>query len=86
MSSACLLSVENFSQRISLIREVRSVGTKENSQRGLNDNNVATKHRPAWEKDMAPPPAFLPGESQGRGSLVGCHLCGRTESDTTEVT
>ena len=29
---------------------------------------------------------FLPGESQGRGSLVGCHLWGRTESDTTEAT
>ena len=27
---------------------------------------------------------FLPGESQGWGSLVGCHLWGRTESDTTE--
>ena len=26
----------------------------------------------------------LPGESQGRGSLVGCCLWGRTESDTTE--
>ena len=26
------------------------------------------------------------GESQGRESLVGCHLWGRTESDTTEVT
>ena len=26
------------------------------------------------------------GESQAQGSLVGCHLCGRTESDTTEVT
>ena len=31
-------------------------------------------------------PVFLPGEFQGRGSLVGCHLWGRTESDTTEVT
>ena len=29
---------------------------------------------------------FLPGESQGRGSLVGFHLWGRTESDTTEAT
>ena len=29
---------------------------------------------------------FLPGESQGWGKLVGCHLWGRTESDTTEVT
>ena len=31
-------------------------------------------------------PVFLPGESQGWGSLVGCCLWGRTESDTTEVT
>ena len=29
---------------------------------------------------------FLPGESQGWGSLVGCRLRGRTESDTTEAT
>ena len=28
----------------------------------------------------------LPGESQGRGSLVGCHLWGHTELDMTEVT
>ena len=28
---------------------------------------------------------FLPGESQGQGSRVGCRLWGRTESDTTEV-
>ena len=33
-----------------------------------------------------PTPVFLPGESQGWGSLVGCHLWGRTESDMTEVT
>ena len=26
---------------------------------------------------------FLPGEPQGQGSLVGCRLWGRTESDTT---
>ena len=29
---------------------------------------------------------FLPGESRGRGSLVGCRLWGHKESDTTEVT
>ena len=29
---------------------------------------------------------FLPGESQGPGSLVGCHLWGHTESDMTEAT
>ena len=31
-----------------------------------------------------PTPVFLPGESQGPGSLVGCRLWGHTESDTTE--
>jgi len=35
---------------------------------------------------MATPPVFLPGESQGWGSLVGCRLWGRTESEVTEVT
>ena len=33
---------------------------------------------------MATHTSVLPGESQGRESLVGCHLWGRTESDTTE--
>ena len=33
-----------------------------------------------------PTSVFLPGESQGRGSPVGCRLWGRTESDTAEVT
>ena len=38
-----------------------------------------------WRRKWQPTPAFLPGESQGQGSLVGCRLWGRTESDTTEV-
>ena len=33
-----------------------------------------------------PTPVFLPRESQGQRSLVGCRLWGRTESDTTEAT
>ena len=44
MSSACLLPAENFSQKISLIREVRNAETKENSQRRLNNNNAVIKH------------------------------------------
>ena len=36
--------------------------------------------------DRLPTPVFLPGESEGWGSLVGCCLWGRTESDMTEVT
>ena len=35
---------------------------------------------------VIPTPVFLPGESQGWGSLMGCHLWDRTESDTTKVT
>ena len=33
-----------------------------------------------------PTPVFLSGESQGWGSLVGCRLWGRTESEMTEAT
>ena len=39
-----------------------------------------------WRRKWQPTPVSLPGESQGRGSLVGCRLWGCTESDTTEVT
>ena len=39
-----------------------------------------------WRRKWQPTPVLLPGESQGRGSLVGCCLWGRTESDTTEAT
>ena len=39
-----------------------------------------------WRRKWQPTLVFLPGESQGRGSLVGCRLWGRTESDTTEAT
>ena len=39
-----------------------------------------------WTRKWQPTPVFLPVESQGWGSLVGCSLWGRTESDTTEVT
>ena len=39
-----------------------------------------------WRRKWQPPPVFLPGESQGRRSLVGCSLWGHTGSDTTEAT
>ena len=39
-----------------------------------------------WRRKCQPTPVFLPGEPQGRGSLVGCRLWGHTELDTTEVT
>ena len=38
-----------------------------------------------WRRKWHPTPVFLPGESQGCGTLVGCHLWYHTESDTTEA-
>ena len=49
-------------------------------------NFTFTFHFHSLEKEMATTPVFLPGESQGQGSLVGCRLWGRTGSDTTETT
>ena len=39
-----------------------------------------------WRRKWQPTPVFLPGESQGQGSLLGFRLWGRTELDTTEAT
>ena len=39
-----------------------------------------------WRRKWQPIPVFLTGESQGQGSLVGCPLWGRKESDMTEAT
>ena len=39
-----------------------------------------------WRRKWQPTAVFLPGESQGRRSLVCCRLWGRTELDTTEAT
>ena len=45
-----------------------------------------TFHFHTLEKEMATHSSVLAWRIQGRGSLVGCHLWGRTESDTTEAT
>ena len=37
-----------------------------------------------WRRKWQPAPVFLPGESHGRRSLVGCSPWGWEESDTTE--
>ena len=39
-----------------------------------------------WRRKWQPTPVFLPGESQGWRSLVGCRLWDCTELDTTEAT
>ena len=45
-----------------------------------------TFHFPALEKEMAAHSSVLAWRIPGTGSLVGCRLWGRTESDTTEAT
>ena len=55
----------------------------------VRHNFTFTFHFHALEnacRKWQPTPVFLLGESQGWGSLVGCHLWGRTELDMTEVT
>ena len=47
---------------------------------GMGRTRLSCLHFHALEKEMAT------HSSQGRGSLVGCRLWGRTESDTTEAT
>ena len=45
-----------------------------------------TSHFHALEKEMAAHSRVLAWRIPGTGSLVGCRLWGRTESDTTEAT
>ena len=45
-----------------------------------------TFHFHALEEEVATHSSVLAWRIPGRGSLVGCRLWGRTESDTTEAT
>ena len=49
-------------------------------------NFTFTFHSHALEKEMATHSSVLPWRIPGMGSLVGCHLWGCTELDTTEAT
>ena len=73
------MSLSKF-QELVMDREVwhAAVHGVAKSQTGLSNMH--------WKRKWQPIPVFLPGESQGWGSPVGCCLWGRTESDTTEVT
>ena len=55
------------------------------SQTRLSDFTF-TFHFHALEKEMATHSSVLAWRIPGTGSLVGCRLWGRTESDTTEAT
>ena len=53
------------------------------SQTQLSDFTFTLMH---WRRKWQPTPVFLPGESQGQGSLVGCRLWGRAELAMTDAT
>ena len=55
------------------------------SQTRLSDFTF-TFHFHALEKEIATHSSVFAWRIPGTGSLVGCRLWGRTESDTTEVT
>ena len=55
------------------------------SRTGLSDFTF-TFHFMHWRRQWQPSPVFLPGESRGWRSLVGCRLWGHTEWDATEAT
>ena len=57
----------------------------EKSWTGLS-NFTFTFHFHALEKEMATHSSVHAWRIPGTGSLVGCRLWGRTESDTTEAT
>ena len=54
--------------------------------RPLLSDFTFTFHFHALEKEMATHSSVLAWRIPGTGSLVGCRLWGRTESDTTEAT
>ena len=61
---------------------VQFLGQEEPLEKGTATHSSILAWRISWQ----PTPVFLPGESQGQGSLMGFHLWGRTELDTTEAT
>ena len=63
---------------------LQSMGSVRVGYNGLTSLSLFTFTH--WRRKWQPTLVFLPGESQGWGSLVGCRLWGCTESDTTEVT
>ena len=63
---------------------LQSVGSRRVGHDGATSLSLFTFMH--WRRKWQPTPVFLPGESQGQGSLVGCCLWSRTESDTTEAT
>ena len=65
---------------------VQSLGLKDPLEKEMATHSSILALKISWTEKPGSTPVVLPGESQGQGSLMGCRLWGRTESDTTEVT
>ena len=63
---------------------LQSVGSRRVGHDGVTSLSLFTFTH--WRRKWQPTPVFLPGESQGQGSLVGCRVWGRMELDTTKAT
>ena len=79
-------------QSVSLQKKLQNVNsclvnmTLSQMIRGIKDDEFKKKKNLCSPLHIPPTPVFLPGEFQGRGSLVSCRLWGHTESDVTETT
>ena len=62
------------------------IGCLSMGSQSVGHNFTFTFHFHALEKEMATHSSVLAWRIPGRGSLVGCRLWGRTESDTIEGT
>ena len=58
----------------------------ESESRSVVSDSLRPHRLYSRRRQRQPTPVLLPGKSHGQRSLMGCHLWGRRESDTTEVT
>ena len=79
--------IEENNRMGNFLKKIRDTkGTFHAKMGSIKDRNGMDLTEANRSRDWHHTPVLLPGESQGWGSLVGCRLWGRTESDTTEVT
>ena len=65
---------------------LQSMGSLRLGHHRATSLSLFTFHFHALEKEVATHSSVLAWRIPGTASLVGCHLWGHTESDTTEVT
>ena len=68
------LTLQYYSAITVLIYCLYRVNYLHYKKKGGNQDFYFTNIQYHWRRKWQPTPVFLPGESQGRGSLVGCRL------------